>query len=296
VFDLRYHVASLAAVFLMLVVGILIGIGISGRGFVSDAERTRLNREIAGLREQVTAANAGADDFERRQQAAEDFVESAYPVLVEQRLAGKRVAVVVLGSVEQGSFRFVETAIGDAGGRLARMRAVMLPLRLEAVEAALADRPELGGYVGDDELGNLGRDLGRELVAGGETPLWDTLAGEIVEQQSGGLSDPVDGVVVIRPAEPQAGGGSRFLAGLYQGLDSTGVPVVGVEPARVEQSAIPVFQRYGLSTVDGIDTEPGQLALVLLLADADPGDYGVRDTATSGILPPIEPLPAPTSD
>ena len=39
-FDLRYHVASLAAVFLMLVVGILIGVGISGRGFVDDAERT----------------------------------------------------------------------------------------------------------------------------------------------------------------------------------------------------------------------------------------------------------------
>ena len=44
VFDLRYHVASLAAVFLMLVVGILIGVGISGRGFVDDAERDRFER------------------------------------------------------------------------------------------------------------------------------------------------------------------------------------------------------------------------------------------------------------
>ena len=129
-------------------------------------------------------------------------------------------------------------------------------------------------------------------MAGHETPLWTALAGEIVEEQSGGLGEPVDGVVVIRPAEPQAGGSSRFLAGFYEGLGSTGVPVVGVEPARVEQSAIPVFQHYGLSTVDGIDTEPGQLALALLLGDAKPGDYGIRDTATSGILPPIEPLPA----
>ncbi len=293
-FDLRYHVASLAAVFLMLVVGILIGVGISGRGFVDNAERDRFNDKIAGLEEDADAAKATAADFERRQQAAEDFVGSAYPVLVESRLAGKNIAVAVLGSVEQGSFRFVESAIGDAGGRLARMRAVMLPLRLEAVEAVLSGRPELGGYVGDEQLGNLGRDLGRELVAGGETPLWDALAGEIVEEQSGDLSDPVDGVVVIRPAEPQAGGSSRFLAGFYQGLDSTGEPVVGVEPARVEQSAIPVFQRYGLSTVDGIETELGQLALVLLLGDADPGDYGVRDTATSGILPPIEPVPPPS--
>ena len=97
---------------------------------------------------------------------------------------------------------------------------------------------------------------------------------------------------MIRAAEPQAGGSSRFLAGFYEGLSSTGVPVVGVEPSRVEQSAIPVFQRYGLSTVDGIDTESGQLAMVLLLGDADPGNYGIRDTATSGILPSIEPLPA----
>ena len=293
-FDLRYHVASLAAVFLMLVVGILIGVGISGRGFVDDAERRAFNDRIAGLQEQVDAAKATGDDFQRRQKAAQDFVESAYPVLVESRLAGKKIAVAVLGSVEQGSFRFVESALTDADGRLARMRAVTVPLRLDAVEAVLADRPALGGYAGEEHLGNLGRDLGRELVAGRETPLWDALAGEIVEEQSGNLSDPVDGVVVIRPAEPQAGGTSRFLAGFYQGLGSTGVPVVGVEPSRVEQSAIPVFQHYGLSTVDGIESELGQLALVLLLGGADPGDYGVRDTAKSGILPPIEPLPAPS--
>ena len=291
-FDFRYFVASIAGLFLMLAVGILLGVGISGSGFVSDAERTRLEGEIAGLQEELDAANADADDLELRQEAAQDFVESAYPVLVESRLAGRNVAVLVLGSVDQ-SVGFVSRAIADGDGRLERLRAVTLPLRLEAVEAALSSDPELGGYVGEEQLGNLGRDLGRELAAGGETPLWDALAGEIVEEQSGDLTKPVDGVVVIRQAEPQVAGSSRFLAGLYQGLGSTGEPVVGVEPARVEQSAIPVFQRHQLSTVDGIDTELGQLALVLLLGDAKPGDYGVRDTA-EGILPPIEPLPAPS--
>lgn len=293
-FDVRYHVASLAAVFLMLVVGILIGVGISGRGFVDDAERDRLNGQIAALEEELEAANATADDFERRQDAAADFVESAYPVLAERRLAGKRIAVVVLGPVEQASLSFVESAIEeDAQGEIARMRALLLPLRLDAVESALRSRAELGGYVGEEQLGNLGRDLGRELATGGETPLWDALEGEIVEEREGSFADPVDGIVVIRSAEPQEGGTSRVLAGLYQGLNSTGIPAVGVEPARVEQSAIPVFQRYRLSTVDGIDTPLGELALILLLAEADPGDYGVRDTATSGILPPIEPLPPP---
>ena len=97
----------------------------------------------------------------------------------------------------------------------------------------------------------------------------------------------------MRTAEPQSGESSRFLAGIYQGLGSAGIPVVGVEPTRVEQSAIPAFQRHRLSTVDGIDTPAGALAVLLVLADLDAaGDYGLRDTADR-ILPPIEPLAAP---
>lgn len=291
-FDLRYHVASLAAVFLMLVVGILIGVGISGRGFVDDAERNNFERKIAGLEEDVEAANATADDFERRQEAAEDFVESAYPALAAKRLDGKRIAILTLGPVD-ASVGAIERAVEeDADGRVDRMRALVLPLRLEAVEAAVSKHSELGGYVGDGQLGNLGRDLGRELADGGETPLWDALESEIVEVREGGLAEPVDGVVVLRTAEPQAGESSRFLAGIYQGLGSAGIPVVGVEPTRVEQSAVPVFQRYRLSTVDGVDTPVGALAMLLVLADRDAaGDYGVRDTADR-ILPPIEPVAA----
>ena len=293
-FDLRYHVASLAAVFLMLVVGILIGVGISGRGFVDDAERNRFNEKIAGLQEEVDAANATADDFERRQEAAENFVESAYPALAAKRLEGKNVAMLVLGSVDS-TVSAVERAVEeDAGGRISRMRALELPLRVEAVEAALSARPELGGYVGDEQLGNLGRDLGRELAAGGATPLRDALESELVEVREGDLRGPVDGVVVMRTGEPQAAESSRFLGGLYQGLGSAGVPVVGVEPARVEQSAIQVFQRYRLSTVDSVETPVGALAMLLVLADPDAaGDYGVSDTADR-ILPAIEPLPTPS--
>jgi len=294
VFDLRYHVASLAAVFLMLVVGILIGVGISGRGFVDDAERKQLNGRIADLQDQVEAANANADDFERRQEAAENFVESAYPALAAKRLDGKNLAILVLGPVDPTVSAVEREVEEDADGRVSRMRALEMPLREEAVEAALSAKPELGGYVGAEQLGNLGRDLGRELAAGGETPLWDALEPELVEVREGDFSEPVDGVIVMRTGEPQMAETSRFLAGLYQGLGSAGVPVVGVEPTRVEQSAIPVFQRHRLSTVDGVDTPVGALAMLLVLADPDAaGNYGVRDTADK-ILPPIEPLPTPS--
>jgi hypothetical protein len=291
VLDFRYHAISLAAVFLALVIGILAGVGISGRGFVDDAERDSFNRRIAQLDGRVDAAEERADDLERRQEAAQVFVESAYPVLAGQRLAGRKVAVLVVGSVDS-TVEWVRRALERSDGTLVRLRAVTVPLPTDDVERALLSRAAFGGYVGEDELDNLGRDLGRELAAGGETPLWDLLTPVLVGQREGSLEQAADALVVIREAEPQQHETSRFLAGLYRGLASTGQPVVGIEPARVLQSAIPAFQRSGLSTVDGVDTPLGGLALILLLGGGEPGDYGIRDTAEDGILPPLEPLPA----
>ena len=50
-FDLRYHVASLAAVFLALVIGILVGVGISDP--VDNAKTGLLEREVASLQKQL---------------------------------------------------------------------------------------------------------------------------------------------------------------------------------------------------------------------------------------------------
>jgi hypothetical protein len=291
VLDFRYHAISLAAVFLALVIGILAGVGISGRGFVDDAERDSFNRQIAELDGRVDAAEERAEELELRQAAAQEFVESAYPVLADQRLEGKTVAVLVIGSVDN-TLDWVERALDRSGGDLVRMRAINVPVSTDELDGRLRSRAAFGGYVGEDELDNLGRDLGRELADGGETPLWDLLTSDLVGEREGRLDTPADALVVIREAEPQQGDTARFLAGLYDGLASSGEPVVGVELSRVLQSAIPAFQRNGLSTVDGIDTPLGGLALILLLAGAEPGDYGIRDTAEDGILPPIEPLPA----
>ena len=289
-FDLRYHVASLTAVFLALLIGILVGVGISGRGFVDDLERDRLNREIAELQESLDAADEREEDLERRQEAAEEFVAGAYPVLVNDRLAEAGVVVLVVGSPDT-TLDWAMRALEESDGRLLRMRALRVPLRMDEIQSTLESRSELGGYVGDDHVEDLGRDLGRELAAGGTTPLWDALENQLVVERSGDSVAAADAVVVVRAVAPQQGETAEFLAGFYSGLASAGEPVVGVEVSRVEQSAIPTFQRHRISTVDGIDEPIGRLALVLLLAGASPGDYGVRDTAEDGFLPPIEPLP-----
>ena len=65
----------------------------------------------------------------------------------------------------------------------------------------------------------------------------------------------------------------------------SGVPAVGVEVSGAANSAIPVFERSSLSTVDAIENTPGRLALALLLAGGPAGNYGVESTADDGVLP-----------
>ena len=291
-FDFRYHVASLAAVFVALVIGILVGVGLSGRGFVDDAERRNLQQEIANLREQQASAKTRSDEAERGRDAFVAFAERTYPALVRGRLEDRRIAVVYVGSVDPTVDFAVASAVREAGGDVARMRALRVPVDTQALDDALARRPALRSFRGADELDDLGRALAGELVAGGRTPVWDALADVLVEERTGSPLQPADAVVIARSAPPQAGATQDFLAGLYGGLASSGVPAVGVEATGPERSAVPAFVRARLSTVDSVERPPGRLALVLVLGGGQPGSYGLRQTAVNGVLPSVPPAPA----
>ena len=293
-FDFRYHVASLAAVFIALVTGIILGVAISGSGFVESQERDLLNAEIRALRGDLDRARERETELLDAQSAAQAFVEESYPAVIANRLRERRIAVLFVGEVDAaGALDAVDRTIADAGGERVRLLAVEVPIdgRLDAIEARLESRPALAGYAGPDNLRNLGRDLAREFVAGGSTPLWDALTSELVQEREGGAQREAEGVVVVRTAEPQAGPTARLLRGLYDGLGGS-VPAVGVELTRTAPSAIDVYRRSGLSSVDDVDTPVGRVALALLLAGAREGHYGVKDTADT-ILPPVDPLPPP---
>ena len=166
------------------------------------------------------------------------------------------------------------------------MRALKVPIDVRQVDTRLAADSRGQSYFGKAKLESLGRALGEELVSGGDTPLWNSLTDALVEERSGGSKAPVDGVVVVRTVPPQRGRTSRFLFGLYQGLSSPGLPAVGVEKTDARPSAVEIFGKGGLSTVDDVDEPAGKLALVLLLAGEPPGHYGVKQSADD-ILPPF---------
>jgi hypothetical protein len=289
VFDLRYHVASLTAVFVALVIGILVGVGLSGKGFVNDAERANLNGQIADLQKERDAARASADKAGKGAEALKAFSDAAYPAVVPGRLNGQRIAVLFVGPIDRGVSFAIDKSVGDAGGTVVRTRSISAPIDVAAVEDALKRQQPLRKLAGVDRLGDLGTALAGELAAGGKTPLWDSLGPVIVQERDGPATPPADALVVVRTARPQVGATRRFLAGLYSGLARSGEPAVGTEAPGATPTALPAFAKAGLSTVDSIDGSMGRLGLVLLLQGAQPGHYGMGETATDGVLPEIPP-------
>jgi hypothetical protein len=293
-FDLRYHVASLAAVFLALIIGILVGVGISSGGFVQKGERKLLNDQIADLRNRLDTANSRAHDLGQAQKTGQTFIKDVYPALMAGRLSGTRIALVFVGSIDDRTRSLVEQTLSDAGApAVIRIRALKVPIDLAQIDAVLAARPGLAPYAVATAAGDIGRELGQEFVLGGETPLWSALSPQLVAERLGGQQEPADAVVVVRSAEPQQEQTARFLAGLYSGLASQSVPAVGVETTGASKSAVDAFRRAHLSTVDDLDTAPGRLALAALLAGAKPGSYGLKQAAKDGLLPPIDAVTEP---
>jgi hypothetical protein len=286
VFDLRYHAASLAAVFLALIIGILVGVGITRGGFVSSAERGVLNSQISALKDQRDTAAQRITQLEQEEQANQDYVQATYPALMADRLRDKKIVLVSVGDMDPSVRSSVIQALRDAGAPYpVRIRTLKVPIDDPTLDAALVGHPALAQYRGSDKLPDLGHALADELVAGDKTPLWDLLAPELVQEQLGGSRAAADGVVVARSVKAQKDGTARFLQGFYSGLAGAGVPAVGVEISGAASSAIPAFERSSLSTVDSIDNAPGQLALALVLAGGEKGNYGVEGTATDGVLP-----------
>jgi hypothetical protein len=294
-FDLRYHVASLAAVFLALVVGILVGVGSSSQGVISTKERDVLNERIAELRNQRDAARAHAGELARAQRWTQTFVKRTYPAVMSGRLASTRIALLFVGGVDGTLRSDVDETLADAGARgLVRFRALKVPIDVPAIDRVLASRRALARYVGDRRLAELGGALGQEFVRGGKTPLWNALSDQLVEERGGSGAPTVDAVVVVRSARPQARGTARLLGGLYDALSGSGAPVVGIETSNSTGGIVETFRKHRLSTVDDVDTPFGRLALAVVLAGGAPGHYGVKPSAED-LLPPVEPVPVPTT-
>ncbi len=281
-FDFRYHALSLAAVFIALVVGLLLGVAIGDKELVSSAQRDLRS----SLRADVRQADQERDEAKARLREQEQFSDDAYPILTQDQLRGRRIGLVVLGN-DDGAPDVIRRALQPTGADLALVAIVRENVELDAL-AEQARGTRYANIAADASLlDDLGRRAGIQMVLGGRlvrelrTPLMQTLSGEF-----GGL----DGVIVMRPTNrPEDKDTAERLAelqdGIARGLVQTGVKVVGVERRASDPSHIGWYRDREMSSVDNIDEQAGRAAMVFVLAGAQ-GAYGRGDDAQE-LLPPV---------
>ena len=290
-FDLRYHVASLAAVFFALVIGILVGVALASHG-LGDPERKTLQRDLDRSQKQIDTLKAQV--AEGGTDAA--YVDKTYSAIISGRLAGKHVAVLFIGSVDSKTRNAIDQTLEDAGGSVLRLRAITVPVDAHALEQALAKRPQLASLAtGSDHLAKIGRELADEFAVGSDTSVWNALEQQLVEERSGSGKKPADAVIVVRSALPQRDGTAKFLHGLLSELTDLSLPVVGIERTGTKPSAVPVYRKVGLTSVDDVDLKVGRVALAVLLSGPDPGSghYGLQPG--EDVLPDVTTAPPTTT-
>src|SRR4051794_38420726 len=133
-FDLRYHVASLVAVFVALIVGILVGVGLASSGVTKKADLRVAQRERDDAR---ANAQRYKDQRDQQEKIAKAF-GVAYPQVMNGLLAGKRVGVLYVGSVDSGVNQSIAEALQSAGADpAARVLSLSVPVDPETLDSTL---------------------------------------------------------------------------------------------------------------------------------------------------------------
>ncbi|MCL6448065.1 MAG: copper transporter [Armatimonadetes bacterium] len=288
IIDLRYHIASLAAVFLALGVGILIGgtmlktdALVESRGQIAE----RLEKQLAQLRRENEAIQAQVNCFQIKSDQQKDFAGQILPFLVKGRLEGRRVAIIETGG--NGFPGDLIATLELAGAKVQSVTTINGGAGEREGNEAPEEKPG-GKNSGAGQLNSrLAGEIGRCLTTGGSQAVLNDLAEANVFKLSGEYGVPLDAVVLIggsrerERAKPQA-----IDLPLIDYFQAGKIPVYGAEETDVPYSYMKHYQKKGISTVDNIDTVPGQVALVLAMAGR-PGHYGIKPTAQR-MLPSLD--------
>src|SRR5271156_2174187 len=314
--SLRQHAFSLAAVFLALAVGVVLG-----SGFLSDTLLSSLRDEKRALYTQISGLNDQKNVLNEKLSAANNFDTQLVGRMVHEALGGKTVIVFRTPDAKDDDVAAVSKIIGQAGGAISgtvsltqefvdansgeKLRTVVnssiLPPGQQLSTKLVDQGSQAGDLLGIVLLINANpagpaipeiQDPQRDIVL---AALRDT--GFITYQPTDHLGAANAAVVITGGSLPQDAGNqgvsvARFSAALAP--HGSGTLLAGRDGSATGAAAVAVTRadagmNFAISTVDDVDSAPGRITAILGLHDlingGHIGQYGTGHGATSITVP-----------
>lgn len=268
-YNWRYHIASLVAVFLSLSIGLVLGTIVNERGAL-DAQRDSLINSLQKEFETLSSENSFLTAAHERDAA---FIGDTLGLLVAGQLEGKAVYVLANTGRADG-LSATEDAVRLAGG-------TPIVVSLGSPGFGLAD-DDLATTLEGLFPGVSRQDLQQSVVASlsaewslpaDQRPVTDALVGAgIMSSESLADAPPIEGLVVLA-ASADAADTAALSLGLA--VSRSAIPVVGAQTTSRDTGVAQAAAGMGLSSVDDVDEPQGVYSLVRILAGGVTGQFGV---------------------
>lgn len=279
--DMRYHIVSLAAVFLALALGILLGPLIVEKGVLVEQQE----KLISEIRKDIKELKEKNRELQKEVSQTKHFEEQVLPTLVKDELKGKKVMVLTTSPASPNLYEKVARVLIQSGAETNLVNPLFSQWGLSEVDIRkkIKTLPFLEGS-GDKELEEkITERFALEVTAKTNQELLKTLwdlrvvnggEGEKVEE----LHLPAEGIVILKSDNEKNFLSLNQIRILIQKFKKSKITVVGVETSQADPSYMNFYQEAGIPTVDNIDTIPGLVSLVFALR-GEIGNFGVKPTA-----------------
>lgn len=273
-YNFRYHLASLIAVFLALTVGLLLGTIVVERGML-DRQREAI---VRSLQQEFESLDAENDELRTALTASEGLAESLLAAAVDGVLAN-RIVLVVANTGRAEGLADVTAVIEGAGGTPVTVLLEAPALGLDDPQVAAAVTAIVGPADADDLLARTASALFAEWGSPVQArPLTDALteAGVLRVDEAFRTEESAYAAVTIAHIDGAPDEGGLALASAFA---QAGRPAGGAQTYTSETGTAAAAADAGLSAVSHVGTPAGTYSLTWVLSGQATGHFGTRENA-----------------
>jgi len=262
-FDIRYHIVSLVAVFLALALGILLGFSLEKQGLLKKQQE----RLVESIQKDIDSVRSKNSNLQKQLASQKKFETNILPFLTKDKLKDHVVALVFFDDAKSNILKSgANETLKNAGASVLELSLNRRSLKKITLNEAQTETFKNSEYKTIDAL----------AVELSSTP--GTVLGKLQEEESVKLAEdsiPINSAVVF------AGGNKPSLEeeALAKALNKNRIKTVFIDKTENEYSKVDQFVKAGIDTVDNIDMVYGKISLVYLLLNSDSGHFGVRPSA-----------------